>query len=140
MFVADNNELLVVVEKTMNEPVFVGFKALNIMFEDCEFVKYLPPRLQPKLLSEACHENLHLEAMQEESFKLFVEIWELMQTEEFKTGVLRIINHYKLKEGSHLMKKKREGEEIVDLLAKVAVRQFSIIKTTLTLHNKPVGK
>ncbi|MPC21713.1 Sacsin [Portunus trituberculatus] len=137
MFVADNAKLLVSVQKAFREPIFIGFKYLKIQFDDYYFVKELPKRLQPKFLSEACKITLQQEGMQEEPTMLLWEIRELLQSEEFKLGVLRIIHHYRLQHGSGLTKE--EKEEVSSLLAKVTVRQVNAIQTTLTLLNTVIG-
>ncbi|KAK8385259.1 hypothetical protein O3P69_012228 [Scylla paramamosain] len=138
MFVADNAKLLVAVQRAFHKPVFMGFKPLEIDFDDCCLVKLLPERLQPKFLSEACKETLDQEGMLEEATPLLGEIHELLQSQEFKTGVLRLLHHYKLQGGSGLVKK--EKDEVVALLARVTVRQVSTIRTTLTLHDTVVGQ
>uniref|UniRef100_A0A0P4W0S8 HEPN domain-containing protein n=1 Tax=Scylla olivacea TaxID=85551 RepID=A0A0P4W0S8_SCYOL len=138
MFVADNAKLLVAVQRAFHKPVFMGFKPLEIDIDDCSFVNLLPKRLQPKFLSEACKETLHQEGMLEEATPLLGGIHELLQSQEFKTGVLRLLHHYKLQGGSGLVKK--EKDEVVALLARVTVRQVSTIRTTLTLHDTVVGQ
>ena len=138
VFVADNTELLFAIENTFNEPVFVGFKALEIYLDDSLFVNVLPERLEPRFLSETCKENLQFEGMLEEASKLLLEIQELLQSETFKTGVLRIVNHYKLQQGRGLTEEDRK--EIVALLARVTVKQVNNIKTTLTLHNNTIDR
>ncbi|XP_050714713.1 sacsin-like isoform X1 [Eriocheir sinensis] len=138
MFVADNIQLFFSIRETFQEPVFIGFTALKIYFEESSLVNLLPQRLRPKYLSEACQESLMHEDMEDVASQFLNEVHELLQAEELKIGVLRIIDHYKLKESKGLTHEERK--EIVTLLGRVRVRHVTKITTILTLHNKTVGK
>ncbi|XP_050740045.1 sacsin-like [Eriocheir sinensis] len=138
MFVADNMDMFYAIQETFKEPVFVGFEALQISFKESSLVKLLPQRLKPKFLSEVLQECLAHEDLEDVVTNFLSEVKELLQAEELKTGVLRVIDHHRLGQGSGLSQD--EKQEIVALLGRVRVRQVRKLTTNVMMHGHGVGQ
>lgn len=138
MYVADNQELLSAAEGKLRKPVFIGFSALHIRRDNCEFVKKLPEKLQPKFLSDVVVEELQLDGVEEVSTPESVQLKEVLKSELLKHAILRVYHHQKIEEACGLTAK--EEESIRDQLSKVSVRQVQELTVIQKFEGSEIGR
>lgn len=137
MYVADNEYLKSLVTN-VNLPLFVGFNKLGIWKNDTTFVKNTPECLRPTLLSEVLHEDIDNMNMEEIETPLLVQLKDFLSSKEFKEAILRVMHHFKLKEGVSLSD--IEKTEVLAKLDCVTVKQVNVLNLIVSLHGKEVGR
>ncbi|KAK4303161.1 hypothetical protein Pmani_024754 [Petrolisthes manimaculis] len=137
MFVADNDNLLRAVQSQLKEPLFLGFYALKISWDNGDFVKRLPERLRPKFVSQIVQDNLVIDGVQETFSPMVVQLQESLGSPAFETGVLRVINHFKVKESVGMSSE--EQQVIKTKLTQVVVKELKEIKVILKYCDNEVG-
>ncbi|KAK3879728.1 hypothetical protein Pcinc_015717 [Petrolisthes cinctipes] len=137
MLVADNYEYLMAIESQLKNPLFLGFGALKIEKDNGDFVKRLPERLRPKFVSQMVIESLVIDGVEETFSPIVVQLNESLRGPAFKTGVLRVINHFKVKESVGMTDKEKQA--ITTKLSQVVVTELKEIKVSLKYCNKVIG-
>ncbi|KAK4320309.1 hypothetical protein Pmani_008815 [Petrolisthes manimaculis] len=137
MFVADNDKLLRAVQSQLKEPLFLGFAPLKIYYDNGDFVKRLPERLRPKFVSQIIEENLVIDGIEETFSPKVVQVKESLGSLAFETGILRVMNHFKVKESVGLSSE--EHPDIKTKLTQVVVRELKEIEVTLKYCDNEVG-
>ncbi|KAK4315041.1 hypothetical protein Pmani_013712 [Petrolisthes manimaculis] len=137
MFVADNDNLLRAVRSQLKEPLFLGFDALKINWDNGDFVKRLPERLRPKFVSQIVQENLVIDGVQETFSPMVGQLQESLGSPAFETGILRVINHFKVKESVGMSSE--EQQVIKTKLTQVVVKELKEIKVILKYCDNEVG-
>ncbi|KAK3895085.1 hypothetical protein Pcinc_001180 [Petrolisthes cinctipes] len=137
MFVADNDKLLRAVQSQIKEPLFLGFAPLKIRWDNGDFVMRLPERLRPKFVSQIVEEILVIDGIEETFSPTVVQLQESLGSLAFETGVLRVMNHFKVKKSVGMSSE--EQQDIKTKLTQVVVRELKEIKVTLKYCDNEVG-
>lgn len=124
LYVADRPYLEIVIGKSLDESLFIGFAQLKIYDDESDFVSLLPEHLRPTLLSNVVKRELVEGGQEMIHCPLLETMEEGLRSMEFKTAVLRIFNHFS--STPHTQEQKENILQMLEIICLKAVSKLRI--------------
>lgn len=135
MYVADTLELERALWRTLDKPLLMNFECLkNYSATNVDFVKLLPERLRPTFLSSVVKQEFKEHGINLVNSQIVREVLSGLETQEFKTAVLRVFNH-----ASQDKLCKEKEKEILDKLECVSLKTVAEITVDLKFQGQVIG-
>ena len=136
LVVVDNNSMEQRLRGAANLQYFIGFKKLNLRYT-LDSIHWLPESIRPRLLSDIVKEEIVTSGMVvQQSSCTAVRLENFIKSIFFEEGLLRLIKHFKAKNGGDFSH--TDEEMVITYLRNTTVNQVTGLKTVLIIGGRRV--